>query len=392
MSYYQFIFTLLISQAIVILFTIITSPNRKNISYICLSLFFVNLSVLAFACYLYLQFGLPGVMQIGGLHVFCFISMGPLLYIFLKIQLIPHFQFSKKDWIHALPFFIGVLGSIPLSTMSLEERIDIVHEIVPMNLMGLARVTRFVIYFIYTIACYRLLIRHRKGLQEVHSNSNALRMHWAQLLVGIFVSIWILNLAIILSRGSIVFITIGLEFLAFAFFIVAFFSLHYSKVFVPPVEDDLILATKHNDGKIPDYLIEEQDTDGGPISKYRTSPLTSEQTCQYKDKLVQLINDQPEVFYESDFQLSHLARLLGLPSYLASQVINEGMGKNFYELVNEQRIRRAQFVLESERSKERSILDIAYEVGFNSKSTFNQSFKKYVGTTPSAYRRSFSIN
>lgn len=375
MTYYQFIFTLLLSQAIVIMITIVSNLKRKNLSYVYLALFFLNLLILAVAAFLYLQKGLPGLMKIGGIYHFSFIGLGPLLYIFLRIQLIPNYKFGRKDTIHFIPIIFGFFAAIPVSQLSFEERFDILYQIFPQNLLGVDRAIGLLIYLSYSIACYRFISLHRQNLKEITSDSRVVEMRWAQLLVGIFISLWFLNMAIMLSRLNIIFVTIGLEFLVLAFFAVAFFSFHYSRVFVPTQEDEHILAVKHNC---------EMNN-----NKYRTSPLTSEQISQYTQKLIHIIHSKPDVFLQSDFQLSSLAKLLGLPSYLTSQVINEGMGKNFYELVNEQRIRHAQKALESSQGKNQSILEVAYDVGFNSKSTFNQSFKKYVGTTPSEYRRSF---
>jgi AraC-like DNA-binding protein len=72
------------------------------------------------------------------------------------------------------------------------------------------------------------------------------------------------------------------------------------------------------------------------------------------------------------------------PHYV-SQVINQDLDTNFYDLVNRHRIRAAQ--LELLRHPDRPVLEIALQVGFNSKSTFNAAFRQHAGMTPSDFRR-----
>jgi AraC-like DNA-binding protein len=71
------------------------------------------------------------------------------------------------------------------------------------------------------------------------------------------------------------------------------------------------------------------------------------------------------------------------PHYL-SQVLNQDLGSNFYDLVNQCRIEEAKALLLA--SPERTVLEIALAVGFNSKSTFHTAFRRHAGTTPSAFR------
>ena len=70
--------------------------------------------------------------------------------------------------------------------------------------------------------------------------------------------------------------------------------------------------------------------------------------------------------------------------HYVSQVINQDLGSNFYELVNQRRIERAMQLLMEPPN--RTILEIALSVGYNSKSTFNTAFRRQTGVTPTEYR------
>lgn len=63
------------------------------------------------------------------------------------------------------------------------------------------------------------------------------------------------------------------------------------------------------------------------------------------------------------------------------------MGQNFFNLVNSYRIEKAQEILRDPDKQAITVLEILYEVGFNSKSSFNTAFKKHAGTTPTQYRK-----
>ncbi|MGB3466603.1 MAG: AraC family transcriptional regulator, partial [Cyclobacteriaceae bacterium] len=67
-----------------------------------------------------------------------------------------------------------------------------------------------------------------------------------------------------------------------------------------------------------------------------------------------------------------------------SRVINEGYNQTFSQFINEKRVK--EFINQIEQGKEYdSFLSLAFSAGFNSKATFNRSFKKYTGTTPRLY-------
>ena len=90
-----------------------------------------------------------------------------------------------------------------------------------------------------------------------------------------------------------------------------------------------------------------------------------------------------EPYLDCDFSLLKLANALGQSTNHVSQVINTEMKHNFHDMVNTYRIEVAKKLLQNRTKNQKSILEIAFEVGFASKSTFNLIFKKHTGLTPS---------
>jgi AraC-like DNA-binding protein len=117
--------------------------------------------------------------------------------------------------------------------------------------------------------------------------------------------------------------------------------------------------------------------------KYKSSSVSPEirEATLNKLKLI-MENDKP--FLKSEFSLPDLADRTGVSVHALSQIVNEGLGKNFFEMVAEYRINEAKKILKN--APHLKVEEVAEQVGYNSKSSFNTMFKKITGITPSAYR------
>jgi YesN/AraC family two-component response regulator len=96
--------------------------------------------------------------------------------------------------------------------------------------------------------------------------------------------------------------------------------------------------------------------------------------------------EKEKLYQEPELTLQQLAGKLEVPNYQVSQAMNEGLKKNFYDLVNGYRVEEAKRLLTDEKNKNFTILSVGFEAGFNSKTTFNTVFKKFTGLTPTAFR------
>ena len=123
------------------------------------------------------------------------------------------------------------------------------------------------------------------------------------------------------------------------------------------------------------------------LVKYRNSNLPESQVPIHLRRLRQLMErDKP--YRDENLSLGNLATMLGLSSHQLSQLLNAELDENFYTFINRYRIREAQVLLKDERFRNFTILAVAQEVGFRSKTTFNRLFKKHTGVTPSEYLKS----
>jgi AraC-like DNA-binding protein len=117
--------------------------------------------------------------------------------------------------------------------------------------------------------------------------------------------------------------------------------------------------------------------------KYAKSGLSTARIERYKQRLKALMEAEA-LYLNPDLTLPRLAERLDCSVNHLSQVINAGLGMSFFDWVSQQRIERAKTLLKHDDPQ--PVLNIAYAVGFNSNSAFYAAFKKWVGTTPTAYR------
>ena len=118
-------------------------------------------------------------------------------------------------------------------------------------------------------------------------------------------------------------------------------------------------------------------------SRYERSSLSPSASRAYIEKVVRAMESE-SLYINRELRLTDVAKQLDMSPNHLSQAINENLEQNFFDFVNQYRVREAQKKITSEPDK--TLLQIAYEVGFNNKTSFNNAFKKHLGMTPSSYR------
>jgi AraC-like DNA-binding protein len=116
------------------------------------------------------------------------------------------------------------------------------------------------------------------------------------------------------------------------------------------------------------------------------SRLNEDELLKYKSILNNLL-ERDQVFTDPEINLASLADKVGISMNDLSFVINNSYNMNFYALINNYRVEKVKEMLSKKQYSHLTILGIAYEAGFTSKSTFNNAFKKNTGHTPSDYMK-----
>lgn len=143
------------------------------------------------------------------------------------------------------------------------------------------------------------------------------------------------------------------------------------------------LTLKQKPIRINSNPYDSQATQSKTVQKYQKSPLSQQQIDDIKSQLHYAMKES-KLYRRPGFNLRDLAEELNVSQNKISQVLNNELNTGFYLFINEWRIKEACIRI---KEQSHSILDIAFEVGFNSKSTFNAAFKKLKKMTPSQYKK-----
>ncbi len=96
--------------------------------------------------------------------------------------------------------------------------------------------------------------------------------------------------------------------------------------------------------------------------------------------------EENKPYLDIDLTIHDLSGALNIPRHYLTQIINEKLNRNFYQFINEYRVEEVKRLLQDPAYKKYTFTAIAFEAGFNSKSSFNSVFKETVGKTPSQYK------
>jgi AraC-like DNA-binding protein len=124
-----------------------------------------------------------------------------------------------------------------------------------------------------------------------------------------------------------------------------------------------------------------------PVTKnerYQSSSLKETEKSNYITQLEKLMSDE-KPFLQNDLRLHHLAELLQVKSHHLSQLINQHYQCSFFDFVNQYRVEAAKKLIQ--QSPKATLLEIAFDAGFNNKTSFVNAFKKFTGQTPSSFRK-----
>lgn len=123
--------------------------------------------------------------------------------------------------------------------------------------------------------------------------------------------------------------------------------------------------------------------------KYEASVLTDEELKTHMNAINSYFGNE-KVYTDPLISLERLSKLTKIPEKIISQVINQSLGLNFNDFINQHRIELAKKMIIEQKFEK--VIEVAYECGFNSKTTFNSAFKKFTGNTPTEYKKSIHLS
>ncbi len=350
---------MIISQGIFasILLLVNRTNKRANI--------FLGLLVLAFSLWLCDSFfSLAGIYGQNPnyyfLPIYFSLAFGPLVYFYTQTLVIKEFVFSKKDWLHFIPVLFQAVLYFVLRMGSYQDRRWFwmeVHEPITYNLEFNLSFISLVIYLFLSI---KLVVKYQDWIKNEYSEISKINLKWLrQLLTGMIVLsvLWLIEA-----------------------FLRTFFN------YFP---DTLIMA-------LPMGLFILFMATGGLLQKAISGISIQEdkksiKTEQILDKvLLRKVTEQmlqKEYYLNPELTLEFFAHEIGEKKRAVSNCINQGLKIPFIDFVNMHRVEAFKKMILKKDSEKFSLLGLAFESGFNSKSTFNRVFKYIEGVSPSEYKQ-----
>jgi AraC-like DNA-binding protein len=228
-----------------------------------------------------------------------------------------------------------------------------------------------IVYPVYVILIYGLLKKHLKNIKRVYSCRDQIDLYWVNYLLISVSVLWIISL--------------------YSKFISGYFnSLHYSNATMTVYFFELIIIMIIGYFGFKQGMIFFGSSSGESSNvdpeKYKTSGLRSEDAKAFLPILLEYMESK-KPFLNNRLTISELAGQLEIPTNHLSQIINEQVGKNFFEFVNQYRVEEVKQRILENHERKFTLLAIAFDSGFNSKSSFNSIFKKQTGLTPKEYMK-----
>ncbi len=372
------IFTLLLVGSILLLmFLAFTNPNKVNIkANFWFGLFLTSLfAILLEDFFFILNYEIKNQLIVISFSLPAnFIS--PLFYLSICYFINPNRKWKVKDYFH---FLFGTLFFIILFAITYLYT----HKNVSINditVMRIVTITYDILQYsfifqllIYGFLTYNKLKKHQQDIKIFSSNTENIDLKWLEniiIIINCLVIIWIIDMSFNISSNefSIInfFLLIGVFFISYDF-----------------IKQKEIYPYLANQKQEIIEIIKESNS-----LEIKKKLISDEKLEENKIELLKMMSTR-KPYLDAEFSLVKLANELQTTTHLLSYTINNGFNENFYQFVNRYRIEESKKLLLNPNKNNLTLVAIGYEVGFNSKSAFNTTFKKITGRTPSEFKKNY---
>ncbi len=362
MRYIEIVTIASISLLLVLATYLIARANPKDGSFRWIGVFLLLLALNFGDGQLYLGGFYLEYPQLAGWEEAFVLLYGPSMLFFALSATDRPFRWSTRKWIHLVPFLVAEVVTVGLyQSLSIEDQRTLVANasmmdpplfVFAIQLAALAHVLA------YTLYSRRILLRHEEKLKQHYSTRV---VSWAKSIFNFLIGLLAISLAatLTLQAGYSELYLVAVLVIVGATGIFTFYAL------IQALDRPPLLATRK---KTSEYSLPAEDVE--------------QLSVKIRDYFV-----NRRGFANPDLTIGDVAEQLAEPVRDVSHVVNHHLARNFYDLVNSYRVQAAEQIFTTEPASAATITDVMYQVGFNSKSSFNTQFKQKTGLTPSEYRR-----
>ncbi len=312
----------------------------------------------------------------------------PLLFIYFSSLMEENFILDQKHLFHFIPFLVSFIF-IAFHIYIYKPDIKILempysfnfHE-QPIHLL-IYSLTRLIYTPIYLAWLFLKFRKHKLEIKNNFSYSEEVNLNWIKnLLIFIcgayssyFMIYFLFSKVDGIDSGQV-----GFACSSLFIFYIGFYGFKQRAIYFSQRPEILIRQSIENNSSSPEKK-----------ERYIKSKLSQNVAQLHMENLKRIV-EKEKLYLNHKFTLNELSDKSGIPHHNISQILNEHLDKNFYNFINEYRIQEFKEQVLNPKNKNYSILAIAFDCGFNSKSSFNRIFKEMTGQTPSQYIDSTNNN
>lgn len=308
--------------------------------------------------------------------------MGAITYVYIDVLTSQKQEFKWHYLLHGIPYvtftiilFIKLQSNDnPIITEAISEIEDSQTPI-----MWAQTIINVFNGPVYMIVSWNLLKKHKLSIQSKFSYIENIDLNWLRQVVkglmALLIVVVVMNLAS--NYTNYIYWRTADNIIFSSFTLLVFYLGYYG------VKQQIIFSPNSNHSSIQSIKTTSEK------SQYEKSSLSIKESKKHLNELIKLMEVE-QLYLDGKLSLNQMADKLNISSNHLSQVINENLNKNFFDFVNGYRIETIKMKMLDPESKNLTLLALAYDSGFNSKSSFNNIFKKVTGQTPSQFMQSQS--
>jgi AraC-like DNA-binding protein len=295
-----------------------------------------------------------------------FLVIAPLLWFYIIELTGGRVSLNIKSLTHFIPFLIIIFCSLSFSSFLVNSGIVRLFESHPRLPFALFWILVVIQFSAYQYFIHQKWQSYQNVMKQEVSNTEDVNISWVRFFMTVFL---LVNLSFLFSLFAVIHLdimnwvwkSVGI-ILSLSIFALGYKGILQREVFTSRIEPPVTPPEKTL-AERPDQAL--------------------------MDKLRAFMQSQ-KPYLDPELSLSSLSRELGLNRNQLSQLINDGIGDNFYDFVNKYRVDEVKRLMVDPLKQNYNLLGIALEAGFKSKSTFNLIFKRFTGLTPTEYKKNIT--
>ncbi|MCP4137664.1 MAG: helix-turn-helix transcriptional regulator [bacterium] len=328
----------------------------------------------------------PSVMALTGMSDFLY---GPLFYLYIGLLTSNIRSLRPMHLLHFVPALVNWVQIAFFFMMTEGEKQQLIKEFTEQNVTidyVVSEIVLFIQLIIYAFLILRQFRQYRTNLEKYFTNIDKLNLRWLRILIVFVIMAWMVYLFSFICYFIDFELFLLMDLVYLTLYTIFLYIMGYIALNQPEIFNRTHQMTEELDKISEQQTAEQPGEESEDEEKYKKTKLDEGLIEEYMQKILSYM-EETQAYKEAGLTLKELSDRVDIASHHVSQVINSRLNRNFFSFINNYRVEEAKRVLKDPAYEDENILSIAYDVGFNSKPTFNAIFKEYTQMTPTQFRK-----